>query len=123
MNEKYEDLKEKHKELKQRYKEETTALQESVDNYKDQLKTTLKRLKVLYSEHYKPLLEENTVKDELISRFDGIYKAMSEQLQILISIIRLPRMCTEFHKVMRRKSKAIQKFTESRAVAALQTRI
>ena len=48
---------------------------------------------------------------------------MNEQLQVLVSIIRLPRMCTEFHKAMRKKGQDIQKQTEAKAVATLYSRI
>ena len=41
----------------------------------------------------------------------------------MVSIIRLPRMCSEFHKVMRKKGENAQKQTESRAIATLQSRM
>ena len=77
----------------------------------------------MYSDHYEPLLKENDEKDEIISRLEATNKAVTDQQQVLVSIIRLPRMCSEFHKVMWKKSKTVQKFTETKAITELNSRI
>ena len=42
---------------------------------------------------------------------------MNEELAILNAVVRLPRMCSEFHRVLRQKASAeIMKATEARSV-------
>ena len=48
---------------------------------------------------------------------------MHEQIQVLVSILRLPRMCSEFHKAMRKKGQDLQKQTEASAVTILRNKM
>ena len=48
---------------------------------------------------------------------------MHEQLQILVAVLRLPRMCSEFHKALRKKEEQVQKQTQAMAVATLYRRM
>ena len=74
-------------------------------------------MKELFENVYKPLLKEVQIKDKIIENQSQRAKESKEQLSILSSIVRLPRMCTEFHKALRNKtSQEIQKATEARSI-------
>ena len=80
-------------------------------------------MKELFSDVYKPLLKENELQEQIIQRYESRAKQAQEEIQVLNSIIRLPRMCSEFHKVLQKKTIAENKMTEAKAVEQLKNRI
>ena len=60
----------------------------------------------------KPLLKEMLVKTELNSRLRTQYDLNIRDIKKLSTILRIPRMCTEFHKTMRQKNEEEQRSAE-----------
>ena len=54
--------------LKKQYIKETDALKKKVQASQNQLNSTLTKLKILYQDHYKPLVKENEVQDQIIEK-------------------------------------------------------
>ena len=51
----------------------------------------------------KPLIVEVFTKDELIKRLKAENKLNVGDLEIFSSIIKVPRICSDFHKALRKK--------------------
>ena len=52
----------------------------------------------------KPLIKEMYVKNELVTRLRSQFELNIRDLKKLSNILRVPRMCTEFHRTMRQKN-------------------
>ena len=109
-------MEEQYEQLKIRFEKEKFELKQSAVGTKDLLKETQKKLKELFTQVYKPLVKEVEIKDKIIKKYEQKAKETQRQLSILNAIIRLPRMCSEFHKVLRKKTEEIQKATEARSI-------
>ena len=63
-------------------------------------------LKRLYDELVKPLFAEIKLKDEIIERHIKEEAKLNNDMKMLNSIIRIPRLCGEFQKALKKKRKA-----------------
>ena len=52
------------------------------------------------------LVQEVKIKDMILKRQENMREAFREELKMLNSVLRVPRMCDQFHKAMRRKMEA-----------------
>ena len=57
----------------------------------------------MFSECVKPLIQEVKLKDEIIERWNSAKRGANEDLKMLNSIIRIPRLCVEFQKACKKK--------------------
>ena len=67
------------------------------------LKTTQQYLKKTNNEVVKPLMHEIKITEELKQRYKAQYEKNFEDLRILNSIMRLPRMSDQFYKTIKKK--------------------
>ena len=51
----------------------------------------------------KPLIVEVTTRDKLIKRLKAENEQNISDLKILSSVIKVPRICTDFHQALRKK--------------------
>ena len=63
---------------------------------KGKLAETQAKLKQLWFDVYKPLMQEVVLKEEIINRVNAEKDKLWVDFKMLNSIIRLPRMCTEY---------------------------
>lgn len=85
-----------HEKLKLKYKEEVATL-------KSKLKTSLEHMKKQHLDVVKPLIEEVTNRDQIISSMEEVTKQDKEDIKMLNCIVRMPIMCDQFQKAMRKK--------------------
>ena len=90
--------------MKEENTKEKKELKKKTALHKFALKETQKKLKELFVNVYKPLEKEVEVKDQIIKNQTSKAKQMRTELSILNAIIRLPVMCSEFHKALRNKT-------------------
>ena len=101
---KIQELEDEIVQLKKKGEKEKRELENKVTMQKSKLKETQIKLKELFLNVYKPLLKEVKLKEQIIENQNLKVKQMHTSLSVLNSIIRLPRMCSEFHKALRNKA-------------------
>ena len=66
------------------------------EKLKSKLKITKMYLKRLFEELVKPLFQEIKIKDEIIERQNKKIENLQQDIKMMNSILRVPRMCNEF---------------------------
>ena len=99
----YNTAKQRVEKLKKAHSLDMEKMQKENNKIKSKLAESNKQLKKLFNECLKPLISEVKLKDEIIERYKTKMERHDADLKMLLSIVRIPRLCTEFQRASRRK--------------------
>ena len=98
----YLNAKQRIAELEKNHETELNRVTSDLANALNELEQTKDQLYKIKSDFLVPLLQENKIKDEILKRQKDQKREFQEELKMLNAIIRLPRMCDQFQKALRR---------------------
>ena len=100
----YMNAKQRISELEKNHEIELDRVTGDLTNTLEELEQTKDKLHKIKSEFLVPLLQEVKIKDEILKRQKDQKREFQEELKMLNAIIRLPRMCDQFQKALRRQT-------------------
>ena len=106
--------------LEKSHEIEMTRISNDLEVALKELEATKDKLWKVQHDFLVPLLQEVKIKDQILERQKNQKRQFQEEMKMLNAIIRLPRMCDQFQKALRRQMEA-GSFTkmQSEAVAKL----
>ena len=102
----YKNSKKKINEMESEFTKQERQAKKKIKNLQTKLSVTQLYLKRLYDELVKPLFAEIKLKDEIIERHIKEEAKLNNDMKMLNSVIRIPRLCGEFQKALKKKRKA-----------------
>ena len=91
------------KQLKEKLRDTKANLQKKLHNTNKNLFETTQKLKALERNVLKPLNQELRIKDHLNQRLLEQQAINANDLKMLHSVIRTPRLCDQFHRAMKQR--------------------
>ena len=102
----YHELKKKHEKLVKEHDTYKSKVENKIGKSKKKIEQLFEKLKKQQDECVKPLIQEMKISSELLDRQNKQIDQNKKDIKMLHSILRMPAMCDQFQKALKRKRTA-----------------